>query len=82
MNPLPCALHGWREFEAIESKMPIGSIIIIDDNSDDNTVELIRESNDGKITLLQNKDKDRNECREFQKCLDVAIDFCCTIMYI
>jgi hypothetical protein len=32
MNPLPCALHGWREFEAIESKMPIGSIIIIDDN--------------------------------------------------
>ena len=32
MNPLPCALHGWREFEAIESRMPIGSIIIIDDN--------------------------------------------------
>ena len=31
-NPLPCALHGWREFEAIESKMPVGSIIIIDDN--------------------------------------------------
>ena len=32
MNPLPCALHGWREFEAIESQMPPGSIIIIDDN--------------------------------------------------
>tara|TARA_B110000503_G_scaffold42309_1_gene69330 strand:+ start:869 stop:1564 length:696 start_codon:yes stop_codon:yes gene_type:complete len=31
-DPLPCALHGWREFEAIESKMPIGSVIIIDDN--------------------------------------------------
>jgi len=32
MNPLPCALHGWREFEAIEAKMPVGSIIVIDDN--------------------------------------------------
>jgi hypothetical protein len=31
-DPLPSALHGWREFEAIESQMPIGSIIIIDDN--------------------------------------------------
>jgi hypothetical protein len=31
-NPLPCALHGWREFEAIEDKMPASSIIIIDDN--------------------------------------------------
>jgi len=31
-NPLPSALHGWREFEAIEDKMPIGSIIVIDDN--------------------------------------------------
>jgi hypothetical protein len=31
-DPLPSALHGWREFEAIESIMPIGSIIIIDDN--------------------------------------------------
>jgi len=31
-NPFPSALHGWREFEAIESIMPIGSIIIIDDN--------------------------------------------------
>jgi len=31
-NPLPCALHGWREFEAIENKMPIGSILIVDDN--------------------------------------------------
>lgn len=31
-NPLPCALHGWREFEAIEDKMPVGSILIIDDN--------------------------------------------------
>ena len=32
MNPLPSALHGWREFEAIESVMPKGSIIVIDDN--------------------------------------------------
>ncbi len=31
-NPFPCALHGWREFEAIENKMPVGSILIIDDN--------------------------------------------------
>ena len=31
-NPFPCALHGWREFEAIENRMPVGSIIIIDDN--------------------------------------------------
>jgi hypothetical protein len=31
-NPLPCALHGWKEFEEIQSKMPSGSIIIIDDN--------------------------------------------------
>tara|TARA_Y100000385_G_scaffold214232_1_gene222715 strand:+ start:2017 stop:2691 length:675 start_codon:yes stop_codon:yes gene_type:complete len=31
-NPFPGALHGWREFIAIEDKMPIGSIIIIDDN--------------------------------------------------
>lgn len=32
LNPFPSALHGWREFEAIESKMESGSIIIIDDN--------------------------------------------------
>jgi len=31
-NPLPCALHGWKEFIAIEGKMPSGSIILIDDN--------------------------------------------------
>tara|TARA_R110002153_G_C13110411_1_gene477604 strand:- start:14 stop:724 length:711 start_codon:yes stop_codon:yes gene_type:complete len=31
-DPFPSALHGWREFEAIESIMPVGSIIIIDDN--------------------------------------------------
>ena len=31
-NPFPSALHGWREFIAIENKMPIGSIIVIDDN--------------------------------------------------
>tara|TARA_R110000782_G_C14685711_1_gene400561 strand:- start:84 stop:794 length:711 start_codon:yes stop_codon:yes gene_type:complete len=31
-SPFPSALHGWREFTAIENKMPIGSIIIIDDN--------------------------------------------------
>jgi hypothetical protein len=32
INPFPAALHGWREFIAIESKMASGSIIIIDDN--------------------------------------------------
>jgi hypothetical protein len=31
-DPYPSALHGWREFEAIENKMPIGSILVIDDN--------------------------------------------------
>jgi len=31
-DPLPSALHGWREFEIIESQMPVGYIIIIDDN--------------------------------------------------
>jgi hypothetical protein len=31
-DPLPSALHGWEEFRAIESKMPKGGIIIIDDN--------------------------------------------------
>ena len=32
IDPLPSALHGWREFEAIEGKIPSGGIIIIDDN--------------------------------------------------
>lgn len=31
-NPFPSALHGWREFIAIEDKMPVGSILIVDDN--------------------------------------------------
>jgi len=31
-NPFPGALHGWREFLAIEGKMPVGSVLIIDDN--------------------------------------------------
>ena len=31
-NPFPSALHGWREFIAIEDKMPMGSILIVDDN--------------------------------------------------
>jgi len=31
-NPFPSALHGWEEFIGIESKMPIGSILLIDDN--------------------------------------------------
>ena len=32
-DAFPSALHGWEEFKAIESKMPVGSIIVIDDNS-------------------------------------------------
>ncbi len=36
-NPLPSALHGWREFAALKDKMPIGSIIIVDDNWIDGT---------------------------------------------
>jgi hypothetical protein len=31
-NPLPSALHGWKEFEKIEKLMPKGSIILVDDN--------------------------------------------------
>jgi hypothetical protein len=31
-DAFPSALHGWEEFKAIESKMPKGSIIVIDDN--------------------------------------------------
>lgn len=31
-NPFPSALHGWLEFQAIKDKLPVGSIIIIDDN--------------------------------------------------
>ena len=31
-NPFPSAVHTLREFLAIEYKMPVGSIIIIDDN--------------------------------------------------
>jgi hypothetical protein len=32
LNPLPSMLHHWLEFQAIEDKMPSGSILIIDDN--------------------------------------------------
>lgn len=31
-NPLPSSLHAFREFQAIESKMEPGSIIMVDDN--------------------------------------------------
>jgi hypothetical protein len=31
-DAFPSALHGWEEFKSIESKMPKGSIIMIDDN--------------------------------------------------
>lgn len=31
-DPFPSALHGWEEFKAIEDKMPVGSILIVDDN--------------------------------------------------
>lgn len=31
-NPFPSALHGWLEFQAIKDKMPVGSIVVIDDN--------------------------------------------------
>ena len=31
-NPIPSMYHGFEEFKMIENKMPIGSIIIIDDN--------------------------------------------------
>ena len=48
-DPLPSALHGWREFEAIESQMPVGSIIVIDDNwYQNNWVEWITNYSDGR----------------------------------
>jgi hypothetical protein len=31
-NPVPSMLHGFREFQAIEKRMPSGSLIIVDDN--------------------------------------------------
>jgi hypothetical protein len=31
-NPLPSMLHHWLEFVEIESKMPSGSILLVDDN--------------------------------------------------
>lgn len=31
-DPFPSALHTWKEFKQIEHLMPIGSIIVIDDN--------------------------------------------------
>jgi hypothetical protein len=55
LNPLPSALHGWREFEAIESQMPVGSIIVIDDNWYKNHwVEWVTTYSDGRP---QNKQK-------------------------
>jgi len=32
LNPLPSMLHHWLEFEAIQDKMPSGSLLLIDDN--------------------------------------------------
>lgn len=32
LNPLPSILHHWLEFEAIQDKMPSGSLLLIDDN--------------------------------------------------
>lgn len=31
-DPMPSALHGWREFEAIKDKLGSNSIIVVDDN--------------------------------------------------
>ena len=51
-DPLPCALHGWREFEAIEGKMPKGSVLIVDDNWFKGTwVEWITNGQSEKITI-------------------------------
>lgn len=45
---LPSALHGWEEFKAIESRMPKGGIIIIDDNYPRNTnMQFVY--NDGRV---------------------------------
>jgi len=37
MNPFPSALHTWKEFQIVEKIMPVGSIVIIDDNWIKNT---------------------------------------------
>ena len=53
-NPFPSALHGWEEFKAIESKMPSGSLIIIDDNYRNGTyIDWIYP--DGKIERIINE---------------------------
>jgi spermidine synthase len=36
-DPLPSALHGWREFAAIKDKLLPGAIIIVDDNFEKGT---------------------------------------------
>lgn len=54
LDPLPSALHGWREFVTIESKMPSGSIIMIDDNyKKDTWVEW--KYPDGSMVIVENK---------------------------
>ena len=54
-DPFPSALHGWNEFLAIEDKMPLGSILVIDDNYFNGTwVNWKNDSNDDewdKITI-------------------------------
>ena len=54
-DPFPSALHGWNEFLAIEDKMPLGSLLIIDDNYFNGTwVNWKNDSNDDewdKITI-------------------------------
>lgn len=49
-DSLPSALHGWREFEAIEAKLNTGTIVIVDDNYLDGTWVNINEIIDGQLT--------------------------------
>lgn len=50
---LPSALHGWEEFKAIESRMPKGGIIIIDDNYPKNTnMQFVYEDGRVKKTIV------------------------------
>jgi hypothetical protein len=49
-DSLPSALHGWREFEAIEAKLGAGAIVIVDDNYLDGTWVNINEILNGQLT--------------------------------
>jgi hypothetical protein len=59
--------------------------VIIDDHSEDNSIDIVKNSQmykDGRIILLKNEDNDRKEGREFNKCFNEAIRLGATRIYI